>query len=159
MLADAIAGGGGRGSLPLPAAQRKKGVPNPIADGPDAGDRFTGMGIHRLEQLGHCGQGFRSAHLGARPENLAATVLLVPPKRDPVPAASRLAFLETAALKAPAAHRRAIGKDDVVHGPGTLASGWGTIQSSGADPRRGKRHMRRRDAAQWDGPEGDGKLG
>jgi hypothetical protein len=57
------------------------------------------MRINGLQPLSHFGKSFGAAHPGAGPQKLAATAAVFPPKGDPVPAATGLAFLQTAALK------------------------------------------------------------
>jgi len=129
VFADAITGGRGGGEFPFAAAQGKKGIANPIGNGPDAGDGFTGMGIEGLDEFGHLGQSVGAAHRGARSQDLAAAAPVLPPEGDPVPRAAGFAFLETAALKAAAAWGCGCGDRDVVHDMRTIASESETIES------------------------------
>src|SRR5262245_118047 len=99
VFADAIARGRGGGEFPLAAAEGKKAIANPIGESPDAWEDLTGIGIDGLEEFRHFGQSFGAAQGGAGPQKLAATATVFPPKSNPVPGATGLAFLQTAALK------------------------------------------------------------
>jgi hypothetical protein len=105
VFANPITRRGGGGELPLAAAEGEKRVAYPIADRPDAGDGFSGMGVDGPEQFRHFGQSFGPAHAGARSQNLAATTAILPPERNPVPGATGLTFLQTATLEATSRER------------------------------------------------------
>src|SRR5262249_15079441 len=78
---------------------------------------FAGMRIDGLKPFSHFGQSFGAAHPGARPQKLAATAAVFPPKGDPVPASTGLAFLQTAALKTTATGSDGFrNHDHVAHG-------------------------------------------
>src|SRR5262249_32458504 len=114
---DAIAGGGGSGELPLATAEGEEHVPNPIPELAQARPDFAGMRINGLKPFSHFGQSFLAAHPGARPQKLAATAAVFPPKGDPVPASTGLAFLQTAALKTTAPGSDGFrNRDHVAHG-------------------------------------------
>ncbi len=76
------------------------------------------MLIDGLDEFGHLGEGFGTGDRGARTENLTAAMMAFPPKRNPVPAPTGLAFLQTAMLEAPASETNGrTGKRLDIHGP------------------------------------------
>src|SRR5207302_9333452 len=100
---DAIAAGGGGGQFPFAPDEGKKRFANPVTDHPDTHDRLTGPIIDRPQRSGHFGERLGSAHRRTRAQVLTFAVVVLPPKGDPVPASTRLAFLQAAALETPPA--------------------------------------------------------